>query len=92
MDHGTGGGFAYTVDGQSLVLRVQETSPPDTATARADAPSPVTLRTLVAPLTWEPVQRLLAWGAREGLTAAELLDTCRAATRPTTTRRRRSAR
>jgi len=34
MDHGTGGGFAYTIDGQSLVLRVQETSPPDTATAR----------------------------------------------------------
>jgi len=34
------------------------------------------------------VQRLLAWGAREGLTAAELLDTCRAATCPPTTRRR----
>jgi len=35
---------------------------------------------------------LLAWGAREGLTAAELLDTCRAATHPPTTRRQRSAR
>jgi len=46
----------------------------------------------VAPLTWEPMQRLLAWGAREGLTAAELLDSCRAATRPPTTRRQRSAR
>jgi len=86
MDHRRGGALAYTVDGQSFVLRVQEMSPPDTATARADAPSPVALRTLVAPLTWEPVQRLLAWGAREGMTAAELLDTCRAATRPPATR------
>jgi len=58
---------------------------------RADAPPPGALRTLVAPLTWEPVQRLLAWGAREGMTAAELLDSCRAATHPTT-RRRRNAR
>ncbi len=88
------GTLAYTVDGQSLVLSVREATPtpPDPAPARADAPPPVALRTLVAPLTWEPVQRLLAWGAREGMTAAELLDTCRAATRPPTTRRRRSAR
>ena len=88
------GALTYTVDGQSRVLSVQEATPPDRATARADAPPPVALRTLVAPLTWEPVQRLLAWGAREGLTAAELLDSCRAATHQTTmtTRRRRSAR
>jgi len=90
MDHGTGGALAYTVDGQGLVLSVQEASPPDTATASSDAAPHVPLRVLVAPLTWEPVQRLLAWGAREGLTAAELLDTCRAETHPTT--RRRSAR
>ena len=80
------GALAYTVDGQSRVLSVREATPPDPATARADAAPPVTLRTLVAPLTWEPVQRLLAWGAREGMTAAELLDTCRAATRPPATR------
>jgi len=92
MDHGREGAFAYTVDGQSFVLSVQEASPPDPATTRADAPPPVALRVLVAPLTWEPVQRLLAWGAREGMTAAELLDTCRAATHPPTTRRRRSTR
>jgi len=97
MDQRRGGALAYTVDGQGLVLSVREAmpTPPDPARGRADAPPPVALRTLVAPLTWEPVQRLLAWGAREGLTAAELLDTCRAATRPTTTtttRRRRSAR
>ncbi len=85
------GALAYTVDGQSRVLSVREATPPDPATARADAAPPVALRTLVAPLTWEPVQRLLAWGAREGMTAAELLDTCRTATHPTT-RRRRSAR
>ena len=82
------GALAYTVDGQGLVLSVREAASPDTATARWDAAPPVALRTLVAPLTWEPVQRLLAWGAREGLTAAELLDSCRAATRPATTRRR----
>jgi len=76
------GALAYTVDGQSRVLSVREATPPDPATARADAAPPVALRTLVAPLTWEPVQRLLAWGAREGMTAAELLDTCRTATRP----------
>ncbi len=80
------GALAYTVDGQSRVFSVREATPPDPATARADAAPPVTLRTLVAPLTWEPVQRLLAWGAREGMTAAELLDTCRAATRPPATR------
>ena len=90
----SGDGLAYTIDGQGVVLRVREAPLPDRATARADAPPPVTLGTLVAPLTWEPVQRLLAWGAREGLTAAELLDSCRAATHQTTmtTRRRRSAR
>ncbi len=82
------GGLAYTVDGQGRVLRVREAPLPDRATARADAPPPVALRTLVAPLTWEPVQRLLAWGAREGMTAAELLDSCRAATHPTTRTRR----
>jgi len=87
------GTLAYTIDGQGLVLSVREATPPDPATARADAAPSIALRTLVAPLTWEPVQRLLTWGAREGMTAAELLDTCRAATRPpTTTRRRRSAR
>ena len=82
------GTLAYTVDGQSLVLSVREATPtpPDPAPARADAPPPVALRTLVAPLTWEPVQRLLAWGAREGMTAAELLDTCRATTRLPATR------
>jgi len=78
------GGLAYTVDGQGVVLRVREATPPDRATARADAAPPVALRTLVAPLTWEPVQHLLAWGAREGMTAAALLDSCRTATRPTT--------
>ncbi len=94
MDHGSEGAFAYTVDSQGRVLSVREATFPDPATARANAAPPVALRTLVAPLTWEPVQRLLAWGAREGLTAAELLDTCRAATRSTThpTTRRRSAR
>jgi len=86
------GTLAYTVDGQGLVLSVRETTAPDPAPTRADAAPPVALRTLVAPLTWEPVQRLLTWGAREGMTAAELLDTCRAATRPPTTQRRRSAR
>ncbi len=88
------GTLAYTVDGQGLVLSVREATPPpsDSPPARADTVPPVALRTLVAPLTWEPVQRLLAWGAREGMTAAELLDTCRAATRPPTTQRRRSAR
>ncbi len=85
------GALAYTVDGQGRVLSVREATPPDPAIARADAVPPVALWTLVAPLTWEPVQRLLAWGAREGMTAAELLDTCRATTHPTT-RRRRSAR
>jgi len=86
------GTLAYTIDGQGRVLRVREATPPDPIPARADATPPVALRTLVAPLTWEPMQRLLAWGAREGLTAAELLDSCRAATRPPTTRRQRSAR
>ncbi len=82
------GTLAYTIDGQGRVLRVREAPPPDAPTARADTPPPVALRTLVAPLTWEPVHRLLAWGAHEGMTAAELLDTCRAATRPTTQARR----
>ncbi len=88
MDQRAGGSLAYTVDDQGLVLSVRAAMPPEPATARTDAPPPVALRTLVAPLTWEPVQRLLAWGAREGMTAAELLDTCRAATRPTTQARR----
>ena len=90
MDHRRGGRLAYTVDGQGLVFSVREApaTPPDPAPARADAPPPVALRTLVAPLTWEAVQRLLAWGAREGMTAAELLDTCRAATCPPAPRRR----
>ncbi len=92
MDHGSEGAFAYTVDSQGRVLSVREATFPDPTTARANAAPPVALRTLVAPLTWEPVQRLLAWGAREGMTAAELLDTCRAATHPPTTRRRRSTR
>jgi len=87
------GGLAYSVDGQGLVLRVREASHLMTATRREDRaqPSP---QALVSPLTWEPLQRLLAWGAREGMTAAELLDSCRAATHQTTmtTRRRRSAR
>ncbi len=80
MDHGTGSALAYTVDNQGRVLCVREATAVD-ATARADAPPPVALWTLVDPLTWEPVQRLLAWGAREGMTAAELLDTCRTAAR-----------
>ncbi len=88
MDHRIGGSLAYTVDGQGLVLSVREATPPDPTPARADATPHVALRTLVAPLTWEPVQRLLAWGAREGMTVAELLDSCRAATCPPTTRRR----
>jgi len=92
MDDGTGGTLAYTVDGQGFVLSVREATSSDMATTRTDTSPYVALRTLVAPLTWEPVQRLLAWGAREGLTAAELLDTCRAATHPPTTRRQRSAR
>jgi len=79
------GGLAYTVDGQGVVLRVQEASRRVTAPQREDRaqPSP---QALVSPLTWEPLQRLLAWGAREGMTAAELLDTCRTATRPLATR------
>jgi len=80
--------LAYTIDGQGLVLSVREATPPDPTRTRADAAPHVTLQTLVAPLTWEPMQRLLAWGAREGMTAAELLDSCRAATCPPTTRRR----
>ncbi len=84
----SGDGLAYTVDGQGRVLRVREATPPNRATTRADAAPPVALRTLVSSLTWEPVQRLLAWGAREGMTAAELLDSCRAATHPTTRTRR----
>jgi len=95
MDQGTGAALAYTVDSQGRALCVREatTTAPGPAAMHSGvaAPPPVALRTLVAPLTWEPVQRLLAWGAREGLTAAELLDSCRAATRPTT-RRQRSAR
>ena len=79
------GALAYTVDDQGRMLSVRAAMPLDPATARTDAPPPVALRTLVAPLTWEPVQRLLAWGAREGMTAAELLDTCRTATRPPAT-------
>ncbi len=79
--HANGATLAYTVDGQGRVLSVREATPPNRTTTRADAPPPVALRTLVAPLTWEPVQRLLAWGAREGMTAAELLDTCQMATR-----------
>jgi len=85
MDQRVGGSLAYTVDDQGLVLFVREAIPLDPVTTRADAPPPVALPTLVAPLTWEPVQRLLAWGAREGMTAAELLDTCRTATRPPAT-------
>jgi len=78
------GGLAYTVDGQGVVLRVQEASRRVTAPQREDRaqPSP---QALVSPLTWEPLQRLLAWGAREGMTAAELLNTCRTATRPPAT-------
>ncbi len=85
MGHGRGDALAYTVDSQGRVLCVWEATAVDPATARAEAAPPIALRTLVAPLTWEPVQRLLAWGAREGMTAAELLDTCRTATRPPAT-------
>ncbi len=92
MADARGGTLAYTVDSQGRVLSVREATLLDPATMGADAPPHGALRTLVAPLTWEPVQRLLAWGAREGMTAAELLDSCRAATRPPATRRRRSAR
>ncbi len=65
MDHRIRGSLAYTVDGQGLVLSVREATPPDATPARsgADATPHVALRTLVAPLTWEPMQRLLAWGA-----------------------------
>jgi len=80
------GALAYTVDGQSRVLSVREAIATDPATARADTAPPVALRTLVAPLTWEPLQRLLVWGAREGMTAAELLDTCRTTARSPATR------
>ncbi len=83
-DGSAAGGLAYSVDGQGLVLRVREASHLVTATRRDDrAQSPP--QALVSPLTWEPLQRLLAWGAREGMTAAELLDTCRTATRPPAT-------
>ena len=82
--------LAYTIDGQGLVLTVQEGQAlvaPSPRSAASHAP----LGSLLCPLTWEPLQRLLAWGAREGLTAAELLDTCRAGT-PPRTRRTRSTR
>jgi len=78
------GGLAYSVDGQGLVLRVREASHLVTATRRDDR-AQSSPQALVSPLTWEPLQRLLAWGAREGMTAAELLDTCRTATRPPAT-------
>jgi len=78
------GGLAYSVDGQGLVLRVREASHLVTAPQRDDRARPLP-QALVSPLTWEPLQRLLAWGAREGMTAAELLDTCRTATRPPVT-------
>ena len=85
------GSLVYTVDGQGRVLSVRAARQSATPPAHAAA-SPAPLGSLLCPLAWEPVQRLLAWGAREGMTAAELLDTCRAATHPTTIRRRRNAR
>jgi len=83
-DGPSAGGLAYSVDGQGLVLRVREASHLVTATRRDDR-AQSSPQALVSPLTWEPLQRLLAWGAREGMTAAELLDTCRTATRPPAT-------
>ncbi len=82
--------LAYTIDGQGLVLTVQEGQLPAVPPPRSAA-SHAPLGSLLCPLTWEPLQRLLVWGAREGLTAAELLDTCRAGTpTPPSTRRTRS--
>ncbi len=40
MDHGRGSAGAYTIDGQGVVLSVQETSPPPPTPARAEAPPP----------------------------------------------------
>ncbi len=77
------GGIAYTLDGQGRVLSVQEAGRVVPTARREDGR--VSPQALVSPLTWEPVQRLLAWGAREGMTAADLLDTCRTATRPPVT-------
>lgn len=71
------GSLAYTVDGQGLVRAVCETTRAATDT-RATVPARATPPVLLCPLTWEPLHRLLAWGAREGMTAADLLDACRA--------------
>ncbi len=78
MDRTSGAGaLAYTVDGQGYVLHVREV----TAAAVAMHPAARPARSpaaLLSPLAWEPLQRFLAWGAREGMTAAELLDMYRA--------------
>ena len=70
------GALAYTVDGQGLVLHVHEMVG-STVTTPSTVRPPLTIGSLVSPLAWEPLQRLLSWGAREGMTAAELLDACR---------------
>jgi hypothetical protein len=82
------GALAYTIDSQGVVLSAHETTGA-TPDPRAPASARATLPVLLCPLTWGPLQRLLAWGAHEGLTAAELLDTCRAGI-PTPTQRIRS--
>jgi len=79
------GELAYRVDGQGLVRDVRERTASVAAT-HPTATSPASLGRLVSPLAWEPLQRLLSWGAREGMTAAELLDTCRTTARYPATR------
>lgn len=50
-------------------------APPPKTELRAIAPDPLTqLRDLCHPLPTAPLRRLLAWGAHEGLTVADLLD------------------
>jgi len=83
-DGPSAGGLAYRVDGQGLVRDVRERTASVAATHPTVKP-PASLGRLVSPLAWEPLQRLLSWGAREGMTVAELLDTCRTATRPPVT-------
>ncbi len=70
------GALAYAVDGQGIVLHVREVAA-STATIPSTARPALAIGSLVSPLAWEPLQCLLSWGAREGMTAAELLDACR---------------
>ncbi len=85
-------GLAYSVDGQGLVRDVRERTAPVVATHPTAKP-PASLGHLLSPLAWEPLQRLLSWGAREGMTVAEMLDACRVGARHDgrqTTHKRRS--